>query len=269
MKHDNRPIGIFDSGLGGLTVAAALREQLPGEHILYLGDNARVPYGSRSKDTIIQYAMEDAAFLIQREVKCVVIACNTVSSVALPHLQEEWPEVNFIGVVEAGVHKLLQTKRINSVLVIGTAATVNSDSYRMQIHRQRPGIDVRSTSCPLFVPLVEEGIVDGEIAERVAHLYLDPELDPVPGAIILGCTHYPLLKDLIAQIAPSRTRIIDSAVACAEAVQQHLTDQQMTASARTRGTERFFVTDMPASFFTLARRFFGYPIQHVDKVKLT
>ncbi len=266
--HDNRPIGIFDSGLGGLTVAGALRRQLPGEHIIYLGDTARVPYGSKSKDTIVQFAMDDAAFLIQREVKCVVIACNTVSSLALPHLQERWPDVAFIGVVEAGVRKVLSMRRMKRVLLIGTSATVNSDSYRLLIHRQRPDISVRSVACPLFVPLVEEGMIAGTVPEQIARGYLNAAMEPPPDGLILGCTHYPLLTDLIRGVIPKGVRIVDSALACADATKEFLQENGMRASEADGGPEQYFVTDMPASFFTLASRFLGRPVKQVDKVLL-
>ncbi len=268
MKHDNRPIGIFDSGLGGLTVAAALRRQLPGEHLIYLGDTARVPYGSKSKDTIVQFALEDAAFLLECEVKCVVAACNTVSALALEGLEAKWPKTPFIGVVAAGVTKVLSLKKLEHVLLLGTAATVNSDSYRKLIHRQRPEVSVRSVACPLFVPLVEEGWLEGEVPRRIAESYLTPALEPAPDALILGCTHYPLLTGLIREIIPGSVELIDSAQACAEAVERFLRQAEMTASGASGGTEQYFVTDMPASFFTLASRFLGHPLRQVDKVTI-
>ena len=268
MKHDNRPIGIFDSGLGGLTVAAAIRRQLPGESIIYLGDTARVPYGGKSTDTILQFAREDAQFLLAREVKCVVIACNTVSALALGSLQTAWPQETFLGVVTAGVAKTLSLKRVKQVLLIGTAATVNSDSYRMLIHRERPDIHVRSIACPLLVPLAEEGMTEGEIMQKVLRGYLEPGLEGSPDALILGCTHYPLLTSAIRQVIPKRMRIVDSAKACAEAVERHLQAHGMTAADACRGSAQFFVTDMPASFFKLASRFLGESLEQVDKVAL-
>ena len=268
MSNDNRPIGIFESGLGGLTVVAAIRRQLPHEDILYLGDNARVPYGSKSKDTVIRFALEDAAFLINRGVKCIVIACNTASALALPALKKEFPDTPFISVVDAGVASTLSLDGIERVLLIATAATVNSDSYRMQIHQSAPKINVRSLACPMFVPLVEEGWTSGAIVEAIADEYLSSALSPPPDALILGCTHYPLLKDLIISMIPDTTQIIDSSLACADLLVDYLTENAALASPNGEGAERYFLTDMPASFFQLAGRFLGRQPQHVDKVTL-
>ncbi len=262
---DNRPIGIFDSGLGGLTVAAELKRRLPTEDLIYLGDNARVPYGSKSKETIVRFAIQDAEFLIRREVKCVVIACNSVSSLALPDLQKAFPDMAFVGVVEAGVARVLEVGA-KHVLLIGTAATVNSDSYRIQIHRHSPDVNVRSLACPLFVPLVEEGVLDGELADLVIRHYLDPELISTPDALVLGCTHYPLLRKAIESLLPKSTVVVDSATACAAAVESRLIQTDRLAVRKGVGEERFFVTDMPASFFAMAERFLGRSPKHVDKV---
>ncbi len=268
MRHDNRPIGIFDSGLGGLTVAAALRRELPAESIIYLGDTARVPYGSKSRDTIIEFALEDADFLLRREVKLVVVACNTVSSIAMTALAKRYPQARFLGVVEAGVKLALDSGGGERIVVIGTSATVNSDSYRVLLQRSNPAIEVRSIACPLFVPLVEEGCLSGAIPEQVCRHYLDECLAHPPDALILGCTHYPLLKPLIQGLLPAGVRIVDSAEACSRAVLDYLKAQEMTASPGNEGREQFFVTDMPASFFTLASRFLGHAIAQVDKVSL-
>ena len=198
----------------------------------------------------------------------MVVACNTVSSLALPKLQSRWKDTTFIGVVEAGVAKLLTLPKLERVLVLGTAATVNSDSYRMLIHRQRPEIRITSVACPLFVPLVEEGMVDGEVPRQIVSGYLRDALEPTPDALILGCTHYPLMAGLIRSVLPPATQIVDSALACAESVEAFLRQRRMTASDASGGSEQYFVTDMPASFFALASRFLGHPIRQVDKVSL-
>jgi glutamate racemase len=268
MQHDNRPIGIFDSGLGGLTVVAALRRELPSESIIYLGDTARVPYGSKSKETIIQFAEQDAQFLLHKEVKLVVVACNTVSAIAMTHLQEKFPDARFLGVVEAGVALALCDGPMKRLVVLGTTATINSDSYRKLLHRQYHDIAVVSVACPFFVPLVEEGLVDGPIAEQVCRLYLADSLCQPPDAIILGCTHYPLLKPLIQRLLPPGVRIVDSAEACATAVADYLRGEKMTAAAGNGARAQYFVTDMPSSFFALASRFLGGELPSVDKVSL-
>ena len=265
---DNRPIGIFDSGLGGLTVTAELRRKLPAEDVIYLGDNARVPYGSKSEDTIVRFAIQDTEFLVQREVKCVVIACNTVSSLALPDLQRTFPEMTFVGVVEAGVARILELNA-KQVLLIGTSATVNSDSYRVQIHRKAPDVNVRSLACPLFVPLAEEGMIEGDLVDLAIRHYLARELESEPDALVLGCTHYPLLGKSIQKHLPDSTTIVDSATACAGAAERRLAEMNILANRKGSGEERFFVTDMPASFFSMAERFLGRSPKHVDKVTLT
>jgi glutamate racemase len=266
--HDNRPIGVFDSGLGGLTVAAALQRDMPEETIIYLGDTARVPYGTKSRETIIRFALEDARFLIEREVKLVVAACNTVSAIAMPALHEAWPSARFVGVVEAGVAAALALPGLERVAVIGTEATIASDSYRLLLHRQNPRLGVRGIACPLFVPLVEQGWVDGPIAEQVCAAYLGELLAQPPDAVILGCTHYPLLTATLRQMLPETVRIVDSAEACAQAVRGYLHAHGLTATPGNGNRHQYFVTDMPASFFALASRFLGQPVRHVDKVSL-
>jgi len=269
MSHDNRPIGIFDSGLGGLTVAAALRAALPGEHLVYLGDTARVPYGSKSRDTIVRFALEDAAFLLEHEVKAVVVACNSVSAVALPALRERWPAVPFLGVVEAGAQLALEPAPPEDVVVIGTAATVASDAYRKLLHRRAPQIRVRSIACPLFVPLVEEGWVAGDVPQRICETYLQAAVHEPPDVLILGCTHYPLLRPLIANVLPAGVPVVDSAEACAVAVQRFLAEHGMAARGGSPGRQQYYVTDLPSAFLSLAGRFLGAPLPEVDKVSLS
>lgn len=265
---DNRPIGVFDSGLGGLTVVAALHRDLPQEDIIYLGDTARVPYGSKSKDTIIGFALEDAAFLLAREVKLVVVACNSVAAIAMPALRQAYPDAVFLGVVEAGVQLALAAEPRDRLVVIGTSATVNSDTYRLLIHRADPAINVRAIACPLFVPLVEEGWLSGPIPEQICRNYLAPLLETPPDALILGCTHYPLLAPVIRDYLPDSVAIIDSAEACARAVANLMRERDLVALPGANGRRQFFVTDMPTSFYRLASLFLGDEIEHVDKVVL-
>ena len=268
MSFDNRPIGVFDSGLGGLTVVKALKEQLSGEDIIYLGDTARVPYGSRSKDTILQYALEDAWFLIQRQVKCIVIACNTVASMALPTLQKKWPDQLFISVVEAGVVAVLQQKDLERFLLLGTHATVNSDRYRAMIHEKAPQISFYAQACPLFVPLVEEGMQDHAVSLTIAKEYVSKYAEINPQLCLLGCTHYPLLKNTIKKVLPENTKVIDSAEASAKFIYQKLYETNQLASKGVEGRKQFFVTDMPFSFFQIANHFIGTEIESVEKVQL-
>ncbi len=189
---DNRPIGIFDSGLGGLTVVSALKKSLPNEQIIYLGDTARVPYGDKSPESILRFAVEDCAFLESKGVKMIIAACNTVSAVALPELAEK-SNVPVLGVIECGVDSCL-AENPRSAAVIGTRATINSDSYRKMIHARNPQVIVQSIACPLFVPLAEEGLYEHQIARTAVDLYLSGLKNSPPDVILLGCTHYPLLR---------------------------------------------------------------------------
>ncbi|RMD78864.1 MAG: glutamate racemase [Lentisphaerae bacterium] len=267
-RADNRPIGIFDSGLGGLTVVRAIRNLLPHEDIIYLGDNARVPYGSRSKETICRYAIDDLRFLLAKEVKLVVVACNTVATTAMEALQKLEGDVPILDVVQAGVMALFDQLSVpRKVLILGTRATINSDAYRLLIHRRSPQTSVRSQACPLFVPLVEEGIDDESIVLPIIHYYLDKPLLCQPDAIILGCTHYPLLKKEIAKVA-ARIQLIDSAEATAQFLRRYLEEHQgLAAFRRDPGVLRCFVTDMPLSFHHLASRFLGYQPDFVEKIQ--
>jgi glutamate racemase len=266
IAHDNRPIGVFDSGLGGLTVVAALRAALPRESILYLGDTARVPYGDKSPDIIRRFAIEDADFLLGREIKLLVVACNTVSSLAMNELRAHCP-IPVIGVVEAGAAAVLAAAT-ESVTVLGTRATTASEAYRREIHRRNPAIRVAGIACPLFVPIVEEGLTDHPMCTLAMDLYLAPLRETAPDAILLGCTHYPLLAPALRAWLPATTAIIDSAEACASFVCAYLAEHRLAADPRSVGGERFFVTDLPAVFSKQARRFLGRDLEHVEKIRL-
>ncbi|MFH1009797.1 MAG: glutamate racemase, partial [bacterium] len=190
---DSRPIGIFDSGIGGLTVARAIRQQLPAEDLIYFGDTARLPYGTKSEQTVTRFAQQIVEFLLRRDMKALVVACNTVSSIALPHLAQELP-IPVVGVIEPGVIGALREIKKECVGVIGTLATIESNAYSRALHRQNAELDVISVACPLFVPLAEEGLLEGPIAEAIAHRYLDTFVSAGIDTLILGCTHYPFLS---------------------------------------------------------------------------
>ena len=255
-KADNRPIGVFDSGLGGLTVAAAMNRALPDEDILYLGDTARVPYGDKSVDSIRRFAREDAAFLLDRGVKMIVVACNTVSAVAMEPLRRLYPEVHILGVLAAAPER---------IVITGTRATVSSDAYRRGIHRQDPSIIVESIACPLLVPMAEEGVTDDSIARAVLDIYLhNVRLNP-PDALLLGCTHYPLFRETIRSYLGGQVPIIDSATACADHVQEFLLRNNLSAA---KGKGRFFFTDLHSELPAHAARFLGRPLERVEKITL-
>ncbi len=263
---DNRPIGVFDSGLGGLTVVSALRKRLPAEDIVYLGDTARVPYGDKSVETIIRYGNEDSRFLLSKGVKAVVVACNTVSAVAIDDLREKY-QVPVIGVLEAGVSACLKAAP-SYVAVIGTKATVNSDAYRRSIHRENPAIVVESIACPLFVPIAEEGLTETPLAAQAVSHYLGHLKAGKPDLLLLGCTHYPLLTKHFEDLLPE-CRVLDSAESCASYTETYLMEHKLAASPRKNGSERFYVTDLSSDFYAQASRFFGQRIRHVEKVSLS
>jgi glutamate racemase len=264
------PIGIFDSGMGGLTVMAALVQRLPQEQFLYLGDTARLPYGTKSADTVRRYALQAAHALTRRGVKLVVIACNT-ASVSLAALQEALSPLPVIGVIEPGAQAALKAAPDGPIAVIATEGTVKGGSYVRAIHALSDAPVVQQ-ACPLFVPMAEEGLTEGPIADAVARRYLDPLMArlPKPKALVLGCTHFPALKAVIARTVGPEVILVDSAATAAEAVAQ-LLDERALASAVKAGEHRFFVTDAPDRFARVGEIFFGTPIDPgaVEQVDLT
>lgn len=260
-----QPIGVFDSGLGGLTVAAAIRRLLPHEKIVYLGDTARVPYGNRSPETIRIFAEQDAAFLISKGVKAIVAACNTVSATALTSLRERYPELHISGVIEPGADAAAGAKRI---AVLGTRATINSGAYVREL-RKRYGddLEVITKPCPLFVPLVEEGMLEGAVAQEVIRHYL--ESIPEPDTILLGCTHYPLLTPAINAYYHGKIRIVDSADAAAKDLKKYLEQNNLAAPDESHGTLQLYVSDIASGFREQAARFLGTDVPEPGKVVLT
>jgi glutamate racemase len=255
-------IGIFDSGVGGLTVQRAVMEALPALDTVYLGDTARVPYGTKSAEVVTQYSLRNARFLIRQEIEMLVVACNTASAVALPALRAELP-IPVLGVVEPGARAAARESRSGRIGVIGTQGTVASGAYQAAILAARPGAEVVARPCPLFVPLAEEGWTDpgDEVLRVVARRYLSPLLEARIDTLVLGCTHYPLLKAAIAEALPG-VRLVDSAEAIAAEVRERL-----GAVPGPAGRHRFFVTDTPERFLAVAGRFLGRPVpgaEHVD-----
>ncbi len=263
---DNRPIGVFDSGLGGLTVVSALRRSLPDEDIVYLGDTARVPYGDKSVECIIRFACQDFRFLAGKGVKGVVAACNTVSAVAMGELRASFPSIPSLGVLEAGVEAALKASP-RRIAILGTRATVNSDAYRRALHSRNPALIVESIACPLFVPLVEEGLTSHPLALGAFDHYLSRLKKSPPDVLVLGCTHYPLLREALASYLPG-VDIVDSANACSEHLKGFLTERGLAASPGKPSEERYYVTDLSSDFYSQASRFLGYRASHVEKVAL-
>ena len=263
---DNRPIGVFDSGIGGLTVVDALAKSLPNESILYVGDTARVPYGNKSKENVQQYACEITEWLIEQDCKLIVVACNTVSSQALEKLHTKY-NLPIIGVIRPGVSAAIKATINHCVGVLGTYATIRSDAYGNALRDQNKNISVVSRACPLFVPLAEEGWVNGDIPESVANIYLDPIKESMIDTVILGCTHYPLLKSTIKKVLGESVTLVDSGEATAKAVGFILNDRQLFADTVSR-TIKSFVTDSPELFETLAGRFVESPISSIVHIDL-
>jgi glutamate racemase len=249
---DPRPIGVFDSGIGGLTVVKALRDLLPNESIHYLGDTARVPYGPKSPETVQRYAVELAQMLMQKNAKALVVACNTVSSVALPLLAKKFP-VPVIGVIEPGARAALQATRNRHVGVIGTRATIRSGAYEKALRASDNDVRVSSRACPLLVPLIEEGLLDDEVTDRMIMRYLQPLIADDIDTLVLGCTHYPLLTSAIARLLGRQITLVDSAHNCASAVQEMLDRQSLRGASANRGALQVGLTDAADNFLNVAR----------------
>jgi glutamate racemase len=260
-----RSIGVFDSGIGGLTVAHEIMRQLPNESIVYFGDTARVPYGPKSPDTVGRYSREIAGFLRDQEVKAIVVACNTATAHALPMLQEELP-IPVVGVVEPGARAAVRATngKGGHIGVIGTAGTVYSGAYERAIRALDPDARITTRACPLFVPLVEEGWIDHAVTSIVAQEYLDPLIKEEITALVLGCTHYPLLKSLLCRILGPRVALIDSAAETAAEAGRVLREQNLQAADGTTPKHRFIASDDPLQFLQLGQRFLGDTIEGVE-----
>ena len=263
---DNRAIGVFDSGLGGLTAVRRLHEIMPRENIIYFGDTGRVPYGTRGRDTIIKYTRQDIRFLLQFDPKAIVVACNTASAAALETVQGEFG-LPIFGTVAPSCEKARQVTRSGRIGVIGTAATVRSGVFERLLHRADPSLDVRTVACPLFVSLVENGRVHrGDVViETVVREYLQPLRDAGVDTLILGCTHYPLLQDVIADFMGGGVTLVDSGAEAADAVRR-----AVDPAADGTGGTRYFVSDDPRSFDALASLFLSRePAGPAELVEIT
>lgn len=268
------PVGLFDSGVGGLTVLRAMKAEMPDESYLFLGDTARLPYGSKSPETIVKYALQASARLVERGVKLLVVACNTATSAALPALREAYPGLHVVGVVEPGAEAACAASSRGDIAVIATDATVRGGAYEKAILARRPEARVRARACPLFVHMAEDGLVDGPLAEGLAARYLDDLFrlprergEETPDCLVLGCTHFPLLAGAIARVAGPGVTLVDSAATTARTVRRILAEERLARpSGPTAGVDvccgstRFLTTDDVPRFIRMGERFLGVPL---------
>lgn len=259
------PIGVFDSGIGGLTVVRALMERLPFEDIIYFGDTARVPYGVKSRETIQSFTTQITEFLLARDVKLLIIACNTMAAVAVETVRAMSP-VPVLDVIDAGAKAAVALTH-KGVGVIGTPTTINSNAYARSIHALNPAVHVHSQACPLFVPLVEEGWLEHEVTRLTVREYLKPVFVEQIDTLVLGCTHYPLLKPLLQEVAGPGIRLVDSAITVAEQTASLLDRLGLHNPQRVAPRYQYFVTDVPLRFQTIGGRFLGRELTHLEQVR--
>lgn len=262
-----KPIGVFDSGIGGLTVVKRFTKSLPKEKIIYFGDTARVPYGSKSNSTVIEYSTENTNFLLSKKVKAIVVACNTASSVALTELKKKF-DIPVIGMIEPGAKMAINETKNSRIGVIGTRSTINNQAYSKEIRKINPDVQVIEKACPLFVPLAEEGWTNHratvEIAEEYLHELRKYDID----TLVLGCTHYPILSNVIQKVIGDSVTLIDSGVASASVVKAELEKNNLENDVEKKGSDEFYVSDIPTTFKSVAELFLGRKLTDVHKVDL-
>jgi glutamate racemase len=261
------PIGVFDSGMGGLTVVREMMRQLPNESIIYFGDTARVPYGPKSPDTVLRYSREITNYLLSQGVKAMVVACNTATAHALPALREEF-DLPIVGVIQPGARAVAAATRTRRVGVIGTAGTIKSRAYEKEIRKLIPDADITAQACALFVPLVEEGWVDTEPTRAIARNYLAPLVAAEVDTVVLGCTHYPLMKTVIGNVVGRQVRLIDSAEETARETAEILRENGLENDTPNEARYRFIASDAPDTFLGLGERFLGSAIDRVEALTL-
>jgi glutamate racemase len=268
---NGKPIGIFDSGVGGLTVFSEIRKRFPAEDLIYFGDTARVPYGPKSKNTIVDYSVQNTRFLAGFQVKLIIVACNTSSAVAIDLLREQF-SLPIIGVLEPGAEKAVAASKSGRIGIIGTEGTINSSAYPKEIKKLNPSAATYSQSCPLFVPLVEEGWQDHPVAFEIVKEYLAPLLAEKIDTLVLGCTHYPILKKMIKRVVGNDIALIDSAETISEYLENYLRLQDNNPEAkspdRQKGKDYFYVSDNEKKFKDIASRILQENIENLVRVKL-
>ncbi|MGQ9798538.1 MAG: glutamate racemase [Ignavibacterium sp.] len=267
-KEKEKPIGVFDSGIGGLTVVKRLMSILPKESIVYFGDTARVPYGSKSNETVIEYSIQNTKFLLQKGVKAIVVACNTASSIALNELRKNF-DVPIIGMIVPGAQMAVEETRNKKIGVIGTRATILNKAYSKEIKKINSEIEVFEKACPLFVPLAEEGWTHHKATYEIAEEYLKELREKSIDTLVLGCTHYPILSDVIQDVIGKNVKLIDSGVASSEVVKNELQKFGLETNSTIPGKASFYVSDIPTTFKEVAELFLGKKINEVIKVDVS
>lgn len=265
MSDSGDAIGIFDSGVGGLTVVRHVASRLPREKVIYLGDTARVPYGTKSSDTVVRYALSCARILLERRIKLLVVACNTASAFALDVLRDSL-EVPVLGVVEPGARAAVNQSKTMKIGVIGTRGTIASGEYQRALEHLAPDARVFSKVCPLFVPLAEEGWTHGDIPRAIASNYLAEIIEQGVDTVVLGCTHYPLLRETIASVLGPEVTLVDSAEATSEVVEHTLSGMGELSNSKSPGSLKFLVSDAPERFAEVGASFLQHEIEHVEWV---
>lgn len=264
--NSHNPIGVFDSGMGGLTVMREIMHALPHENIIYFGDIARLPYGTKSVTTIRKFALQTARFLLSQNVKAIVIACNTISAIAKDEVQEAAKNIPVIDVISAGSHDA--AKGYEKVGVIATPATINSNAYPVAIHQLNPEIEIISQACALFVPMIEEGFIQHPALKLIAQDYLSVLKKHNIDALVLGCTHYPLIKDAVAETIGKSVHIIDPAITACRDLIKILTNKNLLNPEQINGSYRYFVTDIPLKFRENGERFLANKMDKIELVNL-
>lgn len=265
--NKSNPIGIFDSGIGGLTVVKSVNTYLPSESIIYFGDTARVPYGSKSNSTIIEYALQDAQFLAKKNVKLIIVACNTASAVAIDELKSKF-EIPIIGMINPGAKTAINETKNKRIGVIGTETTILNKAYSKAINKIDKEIKVFEKACPLFVPLAEEGWINHPATKLIAEEYLSELKKENIDTLILGCTHYPILKDVIQEVIGKNVKLIDSGSAASVEVNEYLEGRGIKNFQHNIGKYEYYVSDVPKKFKEIADRFLGKELEFIEKVEL-
>jgi len=266
-KVSEYPIGIFDSGVGGLTVVNAIKRKLPAEDLIYLGDTARTPYGSKAGETVTRFTRQCVGYLMRYNIKALVVACNTASAYSLPMLRRNF-NIPILGVIQPGARAAVVESNRGPIGVIGTKATIQSKAYLKTIAKIKSNCTVFSRSCPLFVPLVEEGWLDGPIPLSIVKTYLQPLMEKGIRSLILGCTHYPALKPALSRVCGSRVKIIDSAEELAKELEKALISKQLCSRKQKKGRQKFLVTDIPEQFKRVGTIILGCKLENVYRVSL-